>query len=188
MRWVASLTSLPKSLEHQSLDRFVAWRCNLRENHDSGDIFQTNAYASGPLIDGLLGAKVTGLLSRRAEDKIVNGYNEQKMRNGGITLNFTPDEKNDFDLDFARELQDRNSTPGMSKAAETCRGTTCTPNTKSDSRYEHTTYSLTHSGYYEDFNTTSYIQQEETNNPVAKCAPITPPSTTRTRFSSAIIR
>ncbi|MGU0057528.1 hypothetical protein ACVXG7_28995 [Enterobacter hormaechei] len=64
---------------------------------------------------------MTGLLSRRAEDKIVNGYNEQKMRNGGITLNFTPDEKNDFDLDFARELQDRNSTPGMSKAAETCR-------------------------------------------------------------------
>ncbi len=63
-----------------------------QENHDSGDIFQTNAYASGPLIDGLLGAKVTGLLSRRAEDKIVNGYNEQKMRNGGITLNFTPDE------------------------------------------------------------------------------------------------
>ncbi len=139
-----------------------------RENHDSGDIFQTNAYASGPLIDGLLGAKVTGLLSRRAEDKIVNGYNEQKMRNGGITLNFTPDEKNDFDLDFARELQDRNSTPGMSKAAETCRGTTCTPNTKSDSRYEHTTYSLTHSGYYDDFNTTSYIQQEETNNPGRK--------------------
>ena len=136
-----------------------------QENHDSGDIFQTNAYASGPLIDGLLGAKVTGLLSRRAEDKIVNGYNEQKMRNGGITLNFTPDEKNDFDLDFARELQDRNSTPGMSKAAETCRGTSCTPNTKSDSRYEHTTYSLTHSGYYDDFNTTSYIQQEETNNP-----------------------
>ena len=58
---------------------------------------------------------MTGLLSRRAEDKIVNGYNEQKMRNGGITLNFTPDEKNDFDLDFARELQDRNSTRGCRK-------------------------------------------------------------------------
>lgn len=35
-----------------------------QENSDSGDLFQTNAYASGPLIDGLLGAKVTGLLSR----------------------------------------------------------------------------------------------------------------------------
>ena len=136
-----------------------------QENNDSGDLFQTNAYASGPLIDGLLGAKVTGLLSRRAEDKIENGYNEQKMRNGGITLNFTPDEKNDIDLDFARELQDRNSTPGMSKAVENCRGNVCTPNTKSETRYEHTTWALTHSGYYDDFNSTSYIQQEETNNP-----------------------
>ena len=82
-----------------------------QENRDSGDLYQTNAYVSGPLIDGLLGAKVTGLFSRRAEDKIEYGYNEQKMRNGGITLNFTPDEKNDFDLDYSRELQDRNSTP-----------------------------------------------------------------------------
>ncbi|MDC0727299.1 ligand-gated channel protein [Phytobacter diazotrophicus] len=136
-----------------------------QENSDSGDLFQTNASASGPLIDGLLGAKVSGLLSRRAEDKILNGYNEQRLRNGGVTFNFTPDDKNDFDLDIARELQDRNSTPGMSSAAETCRGNVCTPNSKSDSRYEHTTYSLTHSGYYSDFNTSSYIQQEETNNP-----------------------
>lgn len=136
-----------------------------QENSDSGDLFQTNASASGPLIDGLLGAKVSGLLSRRAEDKILNGYNEQRLRNGGVTFNFTPDDKNDFDLDIARELQDRNSTPGMSSAAETCRGNVCTPNSKSDSRYEHTTYSLNHSGYYSDFNTSSYIQQEETNNP-----------------------
>ncbi|MEF3102821.1 outer membrane receptor for ferrienterochelin and colicins [Raoultella ornithinolytica] len=139
-----------------------------QENNDSGDLFQTNVYASGPLIDGLLGAKVTGLLSRRAEDKIENGFNEQKMRNGGVTLNFTPDDKNDFDLDYSRELQDRNSTPGMSTAAESCRGDVCTPNSKSESRYEHTTYSLTHSGYYEHFNTTSYAQQEETNNPGRK--------------------
>lgn len=82
-----------------------------------------------------------------------------------MTFNFTPDDKNDFDLDIARELQDRNSTPGMSSAAETCRGNVCTPNSKSESRYEHTTYSLTHSGYYSDFNTVSYVQQEETNNP-----------------------
>ncbi|HGL6801847.1 TPA: ligand-gated channel protein [Citrobacter amalonaticus] len=136
-----------------------------QENSDSGDLFQTNAYASGPLIDGLLGAKVTGLLSRRAEDQIVNGYNEQRLRNGGLTLNFTPDDKNDIDFDIARELQDRNSTPGKSMAEETCRKGTCKPNTKSENRYEHTTYSLTHSGYYDDFNSTSYIQQEETHNP-----------------------
>ncbi|WP_110877412.1 ligand-gated channel protein [Franconibacter helveticus] len=136
-----------------------------QENRDSGDLYQTNAYASGPLIEGLLGAKVTGLFSRRQEDKIENGYNEQRMRNGAVTLNFTPDEKNDFDLDVARELQDRNSTPGMSTAAQTCRGATCTPNEKSETRYEHTTWALTHHGYYEDFNSTSYIEQEKSNNP-----------------------
>lgn len=137
----------------------------LQENRRSGDLYQTDAYASGPLIEGLLGAKVTGLFSRRAEDKILNGYNEQRMRNGAVTFNLTPDEKNDFDLDFSRELQDRNSTPGRSAAAERCRGNTCTPNSKSESRYEHTTYALTHNGYYDAFNTTSYIQHEETNNP-----------------------
>ncbi len=127
-----------------------------QENNDSGDIFQTDFYAAGPLIEGLLGAKVTGLLSRRAEDKILNGYNEQKMRNGSVGFNLTPDDKNDFDLDISRELQDRNSTPGESTAAG---------NSKSESRYEHTTYALTHHGYYDAFNTTTYVQQEKTNNP-----------------------
>lgn len=136
-----------------------------QENRDSGDLYQTNAYASGPLIEGLLGAKVTGLFSRRQEDKIENGYNEQRMRNGAVTLNFTPDDKNDFDLDVARELQDRNSTPGKSTAAQVCRGATCTPNEKSETRYEHTTWALTHHGYYEDVNSTSYIEQEKSNNP-----------------------
>ncbi|TLV21643.1 ligand-gated channel protein [Klebsiella indica] len=126
-----------------------------QEDRDSGDLYQTNVYASGPLIDGVLGAKVTGLFSRRAEDKIEYGYSEQKMRNGGITLNFTPDEKNDFDLDYSRELQDRNSTPGKSRSAG--RG-------KDNSHYQHTNYTLTHNGYYDDINSTSYIQREESNN------------------------
>lgn len=133
----------------------------LQENKHSGDLFQTDFYASGPLIDGLLGAKVSGLFSRRAEDKIVNGYNEQEMRNGSLALNFTPDEKNDVDLEFSRELQDRNSTPGKSTAPG---------GKKSENRYEHTAYALTHHGYYEDFNTTSYVQQEKTNNPGRKMA------------------
>ncbi|QKJ88406.1 Outer membrane siderophore receptor [Paramixta manurensis] len=137
----------------------------LQENRDSGDLYQTNLYASGPLIPGLLGAKVSGLLSHRQQDRIVNGYNEQRMRNGAVTFNLTPDENNDFDLEIARELQDRNSTPGMSREREICRGNICTPNTKSNTRYEHTTYSLTHNGYYEAFNTTSYILHEETHNP-----------------------
>ena len=137
----------------------------IQEDRDSGDLYQSNVYASGPLVEGLLGMQVNGLYSRRPEDKILNGYNEQRMRSGGVTFNLTPDDKNDFDLAFARELQDRNSTPGKSSAEEICRSGKCQPNTRSRSRYEHTTYSLTHSGYYEHLNSTSYVQQEETNNP-----------------------
>ncbi|MDR7342649.1 outer membrane receptor for ferrienterochelin and colicins [Pantoea alhagi] len=153
-----------------------AWRgaihgdATLQENRDSGDLFQTNAYASGPLIDGLLGMKVTGLLSRRAEDKILNGYSEQKMRNGAVTFNLTPNDDNNIDIDIARELQDRNSTPGKTDALESCRNKICKPNTRSDSRYTHTTYGITHSGYYDAFNTTSYVQHEESRNPGRKMA------------------
>ena len=128
----------------------------LQERSNSGDLYQTNASAAGPLVEGLLGMKVAGLFSRRAEDRIVNGYNEQRMKNGSVTFNLTPDEKNDFDFEVARELQDRKGRPGKSKAEDA---------SVTDSRYEHTTYSITHNGYYDAFNTTSYIQHEEANNP-----------------------
>ncbi|CAI1494712.1 Colicin I receptor precursor [Serratia quinivorans] len=136
-----------------------------QERSDSGDLFQTNAYASGPLIDGLLGLRVNGLLSRRAEDKIVNGFNEQRMRSGTAVFSLTPDDKNEFDFEVGRSLQDRNSTPGMSVAAERCSKGKCNPNKVSESKYTRTNYALTHNGYYDFGNTTSYIQREETNNP-----------------------
>ncbi|MCC4107126.1 ligand-gated channel protein [Serratia ureilytica] len=137
----------------------------LQENRDSGDLFQTNAYASGPLIEGLLGVRVNGLLSRRAEDKIVNGYNEQRMRSGTAVFTLTPDEKNEFDFEIGRSLQDRNSTPGKSVATERCSRGKCKPSSRSDNLYTRTNYSLTHNGYYDFGNSTSYIQREETNNP-----------------------
>ncbi|WP_434460872.1 ligand-gated channel protein [Serratia plymuthica] len=136
-----------------------------QERSDSGDIFQTNAYASGPLIEGLLGLRVNGLLSRRAEDQILNGFNEQRMRSGTAVFSLTPNEQNDFDFEIGRSLQDRNSTPGKSMATENCRNGKCTANSVSDSLYTRTNYALTHNGYYDFGNTTSYIQREETNNP-----------------------
>jgi outer membrane receptor for ferrienterochelin and colicins len=140
----------------------------LQENRDSGDLFQTNAYASGPLIEGLLGVRVNGLLSRRAEDKIANGYNEQRMRSGTAVFTLTPDEKNEFDFEIGRSLQDRNSTPGKSVAAERCSRGKCKPSSRSEDLYTRTNYSLTHNGYYDFGNSTSYVQREETNNPGRK--------------------
>lgn len=137
----------------------------IQEDRDSGDIYQTNAYAAGPLIDGLLGLRVNGLFSHRGEDHFVNGFNEQRMRSGTAVFSLTPDEKNDFDFEIGRSLQDRNSTPGKSVATENCRKGVCKPNSSSDNLYTRNNYSITHNGYYDFGNSTSYIQREETNNP-----------------------
>lgn len=137
----------------------------IQENRDSGDIYQTNAYASGPLIEGLLGLRVNGLFSHRGEDHFTNGFNEQRMRSGTAVFSLTPDEKNDFDFEIGRSLQDRNSTPGKSVALENCRKGVCKPNSSSDNLYTRNNYSITHNGYYDFGNSTSYIQREETNNP-----------------------
>lgn len=128
----------------------------LQEDSKSGDIFQTNAYASGPLIDGLLGLKVSGLLSHRSEDKIIDGYNQQRMRNGTATFTLTPDDNNEFDFDIGHYVQDRNSTPGRTLALN---------GTNSDTQYDRNNYAVTHNGYYDFGNSTSYIQRDETRNP-----------------------
>ncbi|WP_145548282.1 ligand-gated channel protein [Yersinia intermedia] len=128
----------------------------LQENSDSGDIYQTNAYASGPLIDGLLGLKVSGLLSHRSEDKIVDGYNEQRLRNGAATFTLTPDDQNEFDFDIGHYVQDRNSTAGRSVALN---------GKSSDVQYDRNNYAVTHHGYYDFGNSTSYVQRDETRNP-----------------------
>ncbi|NYA45941.1 ligand-gated channel protein [Serratia fonticola] len=137
----------------------------IQEDRNSGDIYQTNAYASGPLIDGLLGLRVNGLFSHRGEDHFTNGFNEQRMRSGTAVFSLTPDEKNDFDFEIGRSLQDRNSTPGKSVALENCRKGVCKPNSSSDNLYTRNNYSITHNGYYDFGNSTSYVQREETNNP-----------------------
>ncbi|MCG8168245.1 TonB-dependent receptor, partial [Brenneria goodwinii] len=141
---------------HSEWTTSVRGDATIQEDRDSGDIYQSSIYAAGPLIDGLLGVQINGLLSHRSEDKIVNGYNEQRMRNGGVTFTLTPNEKNTLDFDLSHSVQDRNVTPG--KSIETS-------DTESDVRYERNNYAITHSGIYDFGMTTSYIQREENRNP-----------------------
>ncbi|EKN4689077.1 ligand-gated channel protein [Yersinia ruckeri] len=145
----------------------------LQEDSKSGDMFQTNAYASGPLIDGLLGLKVSGLLSHRSEDKIVNGYNEQRMRNGAATLTLTPDDNNEFDFELGHYVQDRNATPGYSIKEM---------DKNSDVQYDRNNYSITHNGYYDFGNSTSYVQRDETRNPSRKMKSVDNVFNTQTSF------
>ncbi|OKP05616.1 ligand-gated channel protein [Xenorhabdus eapokensis] len=135
------------------------WHVSLRgdttftESKNSGNSYQTNAYAAGPLIDGLLGLKVNGLFSHRNEDKFIGGFKEQEIRNGAATFSLTPDEQNSFDFEIGRYEQDRDTTAGKSSKVNDI------------SRYKRNNYSITHTGTYNFGSMSSYIQRDESNNP-----------------------
>lgn len=127
-----------------------------QENKASGDLFQTDAYTAGALVDGLLGMRLNGQLSYRGEDQFENGFAEQEMRSGTAVFSLTPDEHNSFDFEVSRGLQDRDHTPGESISAK------AKPNL---STYERTNYAITHDGRYDFGSSTSYLQREESTNP-----------------------
>lgn len=87
-----------------------------QENRDYGDSSSTSIYASGPLVDNLVGLAVRGRLHNREEsdlmfdnDTVVNrrGASPVEGRNHtlGARLSFTPVENHDFYLDFERGRQ-----------------------------------------------------------------------------------
>ncbi len=135
------------------------WRTNFRtdttltESKDSGNSYQSSVYTAGPVVDGLLGLKVNGLYSHRNEDKFIDGFSEQEMRNGSATLSLTPDDKNTFDFEAGRYEQKRNAIKGKSSRYDS----------KSD--YDRNNYSITHNGIYDFGTMTSYIQHDDSRNP-----------------------
>ncbi len=134
----------------------------IQEDGDSGNIYQSSFYVSGPIIQDKLGIRVNGLYSHRAEDEITNGYKKQRMRSGGATLSFTPNDDNVIDLEISRSLQNRDSTVG--KTIENKPNKDGKYPVDSYNNYERNQYSLTHRGFYEKWSTNSYLQREETNN------------------------
>ena len=127
-----------------------------QENKASGDLFQSDAYTAGALVDGLLGMRLNGQLSYRGEDQFENGFAEQEMRSGTAVFSLTPDEHNSVDFEVSRGLQDRDRTPGESMSAR------AKPNLIT---YERTNYAITHDGRYDFGSSSSYLQREESTNP-----------------------
>lgn len=144
-----------------------------QENKASGDLFQSDAYTAGALVDGLLGMRLNGQLSYRGEDQFENGFAEQEMRSGTAVLSLTPDEHNSFDFEVSRGLQDRDRTPGESISAK------AKPNL---STYERTNYAITHDGRYDFGSSTSYLQREESTNPGRKMKMINTIADTHTQI------
>lgn len=135
----------------------------LQENTDSGNIYQTNAYVSGPLIANLLSLRANGTYSQREEDEILGGYKEQTMRAGGAVLTLTPNEQHTLDLEYQRSIQNRNGSVGKTIANVPNRRGELPTDSKTD--YYRTEYSLTHRGEIGRVQTHSYIQREENENP-----------------------
>ncbi|EOD54359.1 ligand-gated channel protein [Aeromonas molluscorum] len=157
----------------------AAWQGSLhgdttfQENKASGDIFQTDAYAAGSLVDGLLGMRINGLLSHRGEDQFTNGFAEQEMRSGSLVFSLTPDEHNRVDFEVSRGLQDRDRTPGQSIPTKA---------KPSLNRYERTNYAITHDGQYEFGSSSSYLQHEENTNPGRQMRMLNTIADTHTQF------
>ena len=145
-----------------------AWAGSVRletqqqEASRSGDIYQTSFFLGGPVQTDLLGLQVYGQKSRRNEDRFLNGFNEQDTTSGTVKLSLTPNKDHDFTFELGRTLQDRISTPGKSMALLNSRGQ---PNVASSSGYDKTLYSLSHVGRWAVGTSSTYLQQEEIDNP-----------------------
>ncbi|MGE6165850.1 ligand-gated channel protein [Aeromonas rivipollensis] len=144
-----------------------------QENKASGDLFQSDAYTAGALVDGLLGMRLNGQLSYRGEDQFENGFAEQEMRSGTAVFSLTPDEHNSVDFEVSRGLQYRDRTPGESISAK------AKPNL---STYERTNYAITHDGRYDFGSSSSYLQREESTNPGRKMKMINTIADTHTQI------
>ncbi|KFJ90365.1 TonB-dependent receptor [Pseudomonas sp. 1-7] len=91
-----------------------------QENRDFGDASKASLYASGPLVDGLLGLQLRGsLYDRSASDLSFDNDStvsrrgaspvEGRNNNVGGRLTFTPHEDHDFALDIERGRQGYNN-------------------------------------------------------------------------------
>src|SRR5690606_1623468 len=127
----------------------------LQGHSRSGDIYGGNFFLTGPIKDDLLGIQIYGNLSRRQEDKFVNGFNKQETNSGTVKLSLTPNKDHDITLAMGRTLQERTATPGKSAIATADYAPT---------KYTRNVYSLSHSGRWGAATSHSYIQQEKIDN------------------------
>jgi len=134
----------------------------IQADSDSGNIYQSNVYLAGPIMEDKLGVQIYGQKMRRNEDRIVNGFNKQDITSGTVKFALTPNKDHALVAELSRTLQERTSTPGKSVAALNARGN---PNTLSEVKYAQTRYALTHTGRWGKLTSNTYVQREKTDNP-----------------------
>ena len=117
----------------------------VQEDRDRGDSYNSNFFASGPIIDDLLGVKVYGNLGKREKDKQeasstsatgetprIEGFT---TRSGSAEFALTPTENQDMSFGYGFDRQDRDS------------------DSLNKNRMERQDYSISHNGRWDYGNT-----------------------------------
>lgn len=126
----------------------------VQEHRDRGDSGNGNFFASGPLVDDLLGVKVYGALGKRQKDQAssasgstgqprIEGYTS---RNANVEFSLTPDKDQDMTFGYGLDRQDRDS------------------DTLDKNRIERENYSLGHNGRWGLMNTELRFYGENIEN------------------------
>lgn len=126
----------------------------VQEHRDRGDTGNGNFFASGPLVDDLLGVKVYGALGKRNKDQAssasgstgqprIEGYTS---RNANVEFSLTPDKDQDITFGYGMDRQDRDS------------------DTLDKNRIERENYSLGHAGRWGVANTELRFYGEKIEN------------------------
>ena len=126
----------------------------VQEHRDRGDSGNGNFFASGPLVDDLLGVKVYGALGKRNKDQAssasgstgqprIEGYTS---RNANVEFSLTPDKDQDITFGYGMDRQDRDS------------------DTLDKNRIERENYSLGHAGRWGVANTELRFYGEKIEN------------------------
>ena len=142
-----------------------------QENRDFGDTSNTSFYASGPVVEDLLGLTVRGSFFDRQESDLTYGSGVNVSKRGpspvagqnfnlGARVNFTPSDNHDFALDFEKGRQRYKNndcqlgTLDGKKGGDAADGCTVDDPTRANGysdqlKFERTQYALTHTGRFE---------------------------------------
>lgn len=136
----------------------------LQEHSQYGDTGGTSFYASGPLVDDLLGLSVRGSFWDRQESNIKFSDGTEVSKRGpspvsgqkfnlGARLDFTPTDNHDIALDFEKGRQrydnDECQLGTLDGLNRTCTALSATANGYADVlKFERTQYALSHTGRF----------------------------------------
>lgn len=136
-----------------------------QENRDFGETSNTSLYASGPLVDNLLGLQVRGSLFNREESDLSYGNGVEVSKRGpspvegrnntlGARLTLTPHEDHDFALDVERGRQVYNNDECQLGTLDGLNNACTAPSTSAagyddELRFEREQIALTHTARFQ---------------------------------------